>query len=413
MKILKVIFLASVSTGVKILSGLIINKCISLFVGPSGLAIIGQLQNASGIIQTFSSAGLANGVVKYTAEDIDRAPLWSTAFRITLFFSIFSSVILICFSSYLSELFLGGRDFAYIFIVFGCTISLFSINQLLLAIISGLKQIRLYISLNVIQSIYSLVFTVLLIYFFKLDGALIAMVTNQSVVFVILVFMLRNNKDIPVLNIISQSINWLYAKKLFQYSLMAVVSVVCLPVSSLVIRNYIATKLSWEFAGYWQAVNYISSMYLLVISTVLTIYYLPRLSSALDKNKMYEELKNNAFVLLPMTILIAFTIFLLRDWIVVLLFSEKFRGMLMLLECQLLGDVVKVSACLLSYFMLAKAMTKTFILTEVLSAINITWLSITFFECYGFVGLSYAYLINSIIYLLIMIFVVFRYLKRA
>ncbi len=406
-------FLASLSTGVKIISGLIINKCISLFVGPSGLAMIGQLQNASGIIQTFSSAGLANGVVKYTAENVNRAPLWGTAFRITFFFSMFSSIILVCFSSYLSECFLGGEDYAYVFIVFGCTISLFSINQLLLSIINGLKKIRLYISLNVIQSVYSLILTVLLIYFFKLDGALIAMVTNQSVVFFILVFMLRKDKDISILNIFSLPTDLLYVKKLFQYSLMAIVSAVCLPVSSLFIRNYIATQFSWEFAGYWQAASYISSMYLLVVSTVLTIYYLPRLSSALDKTEMYKELKNNALVLLPVTILIAFTIFLLRDWIVVLLFSEKFRGMLILLEFQLLGDIVKVSACLLSYFMLAKAMTKTFILTEIFSAINITWLSISLSKYYGFVGLSYAYLINSVIYLLIMIFVVFFYLKRA
>jgi PST family polysaccharide transporter len=246
-----------------------------------------------------------------------------------------------------------------------------------------------------------------------LDGALIAMVTNQSVVFFILVFMLRKDKDISILNIFSLPTDLLYVKKLFQYSLMAIVSAVCLPMSSLFIRNYIATQFSWEFAGYWQAASYISSMYLLVVSTVLTIYYLPRLSSALDKTEMYKELKNNALVLLPVTILIAFTIFLLRDWIVVLLFSEKFRGMLILLEFQLLGDIVKVSACLLSYFMLAKAMTKTFILTEIFSAINITWLSISLSKYYGFVGLSYAYLINSVIYLLIMIFVVFFYLKRA
>lgn len=413
MKILKVMFLASVSTGVKIISGLIINKCISLFVGPSGLAIIGQFQNASGIIQIFSSAGLSNGVVKYTAENTNRTSLWGSAFRITLFSSIFSSVILVFFSSHLSKYFLGVGDYAYVFVVFGCTISLFSINQLLLSIINGLKKTRLYISLNVIQSVYSLIFTVLLIYFFKLDGALIAMVTNQSVVFFILVFMLRRDKDILILKFFSLPADSIYVKKLFQYSLMAIVSAVCLPVSSLFIRNYIATQFSWEFAGYWQATNYISSMYLLVVSTVLTIYYLPRLSSALDKADMYKELKSNALVLLPVTLLIAFIIFLLRDWVVDILFSENFRGMLVLLEYQLLGDFVKVSACLLSYFMLAKAMTKIFILTEVFSAINITWLSILLCKYYGFVGLSYAYFINSIVYLLIMILVVSSYLKKS
>ncbi|WP_159049122.1 O-antigen translocase [Shewanella baltica] len=409
---MKVIFLTSVSTGVKLLSGLIINKFISLFIGPSGLALIGQFQNVSTIIQTFSSAGLTNGVVKYTAEsNVDRMLLWSTAIKITIFFSILSGLILILFSGFFSSYFMGDVNLEYLFEIFGFTVILFSLNQLLLAIISGLKRIKLYLLLSIIQSIYSLAFSVLLIIFFKLDGAMIAMITNQSVVFFVLLFILRKDDEIQILQFALKKFDILYAKKLLQFSMMAIVSVICIPVSTLIIRNYIGNNLSWDFAGYWQAVNYISSMYLLVISTVMTVYYLPRLSSAIEKKDLYKEIKSHSLVIVPLTILSAIIIFLLKEWIVVLLFSRDFFDMLVLFKFQLMGDVIKIIACLLSYVMLAKAMTKIFILTEIISGISLTLLSILFFKTYGFIGLSYAFFINNLMYLCMMILIVYHYFR--
>lgn len=408
MDIIKAIFLTTISTIVKVLSGVIINKFISLYIGPGGLAIIGQFQNISGIIQTIASAGLTNGVVKYTAENTSRKVLWSSALKITLTLSIISAITLVLFSYYFAKYFLNNGSYYYIFILFGFTIFFFSINQLLLAIISGLKRIRFYILINIIQSLYSLVFTGLLIYFLNLEGALIAMVTNQSVVFFILLWFLKKDSDIR-LKYFTARYDSNYGKKLLKFSLMTIVSVICLPVSSLIIRNYIGTHLSWDFAGYWQAINYISTMYLLVITTVLSVYYLPRLASLSDKKKLFNEITRNSLVLLPLTVLSAGMIFLLKDWIVVLLFSTKFESMLVLLKYQLFGDVVKIAACLLSYLMLAKAMTKVFIYTEIFSAVNLTILSVYFLNSYGFIGLSYAYLVNNIVYLCIILGVVIRY----
>ena len=52
----------------KLSSALVINKVIAIFAGPSGLAIVGQLQNAVLIINTFAQGGINSGLTKYTAE---------------------------------------------------------------------------------------------------------------------------------------------------------------------------------------------------------------------------------------------------------------------------------------------------------------------------------------------------------
>ncbi|MFC0229272.1 O-antigen translocase [Serratia aquatilis] len=410
MKITKVVFLTSASTVVKLLSSVVINKFVSLFIGPSGLAVIGHFQNISGIIQTFAIAGLTNGVVKYTADTQSRNSLWSTALKVTIIMSLLCGCVLVVFSSQLASYFLEDNKYRYVFILYGFTVTLFSVNQLLLAILSGLKRINLYIKINIIQSLYSLIFTAILVYLFRLDGALIAMVTNQSVILFVLFWFLRNDKEI-ILTYFFSRFDYQCLKKLLRYTLMSIISVISLPISAITIRNYVGNHLSWDYAGYWQAVNYISSMYLLVITTVLSVYYLPRLSEIKNKNALIKEMINNSIVLLPLTILGAAFIYLIKDWIVLILFSKDFSNMLILFKYQLIGDVIKISACLLSYLMLAKAITKTFIFTEVLSALSLTFLSIFSLKYYGFVGLSYAYLANNLLYLVIMIVVNIWYFK--
>jgi len=48
-----------------------------------------------------------------------------------------------------------------------------------------------------------------------------------------------------------------------------------LPVSQLIIRNFVITHISAESAGYWQGVLKISDIYMAVIISSLSLYYLP------------------------------------------------------------------------------------------------------------------------------------------
>ena len=71
---------------------------------------------------------------------------------------------------------------------------------------------------------------------------------------------------------------------------MALVSIATVPISHLIIRNYIGENLSWDDAGYWQGMWYISTMYLLVVTTSLGVYFLPKLSEIQDKLELKKEI---------------------------------------------------------------------------------------------------------------------------
>ena len=116
-------------------------------------------------------------------------------------------------------------------------------------------------------------------------------------------------------------------KKLFHYALMALASAVTMPVAHLLVRNYLGDNLGWDQAGYWQAMWYISSMYLMVVTTSLGIYYLPRLSEINNKAELRKEIFDGYKIILPIVTAMSLAIYILKDIIIGVLFTSEFHGM--------------------------------------------------------------------------------------
>lgn len=407
MTLIKTSLLSLIATFFKMLSGLVINKAISVYIGPSGLAAIGQFQNFSQVVLIAAQGAINSGVVKYTAEygkDSPKIPfLFSTALRISLVASISVGFIIVLFSSFFSSKILDSIDYSFVFIIFGFTIILFVLNGLLLSILNGLKEIRSYIKINIIQSLYSLVFTSLLIYFFNLKGVLLALATNQSIIFLIILIMIKKHDVIKWKNFTS-SFDKNISKKLFAFSTMAITSAIMVPTSQFIIRDYIATTQGLEQAGYWQGIWYISSTYLMIVTTALGTYYLPRLSEITNNIELKKEIMNGYKILLPIVITCGVIIYLSRNIVIHLLFSDEFSPMGQLFTWQIIGDIFKIASWILAYVMLAKSMTKLFIISEVTFTLTIVSLSYFFISEFGTIGATYAYSINYFIYFLFMLF---------
>ncbi|TLT05303.1 O-antigen translocase [Aliarcobacter cibarius] len=407
MTLIKTSVLTAIATIIKVISGFVINKVIAIYVGPSGLAVVGQLQNFMSIITTFSNGAITSGIVKYTAEyqTIEqKQKIFSSSIVISLVCSLIISIFLFGFSDYLSKLILKDVQYSSVFIVFGLTIFLFALNTVLMSILNGQKEIKKYILVNIASSIFSLFFTSFLIMQLNLMGALYALVVNQSVIFfVTLVFVVKSNWF--KLEYFKQGLDKESLSKLSRYSLMAITSALTVPVSHLIIRNYIGENLGWDSAGYWQGIWYISTMYLMIITTSLGVYYLPRLSEIQDNNELKKEIFHGYKIIIPIVIVMSIVIFLLKEYIILIAFSDKFMPMMELFAWQLIGDVIKIASWLLAYLMLAKAMTKIFIYTEIGFSVLFVVFSVIFVDIFGLVGITYAYSLNYLLYLFMMIFI--------
>lgn len=404
MTLLKTSVLSFIATVIKMISALVINKAISIYIGPVGLAMIGQFQSLIQVLMSAAQAGINSGLTKLTAEyglESGRLPkLFSTATRLCLISTILISLTLLIFSEFFSFKILETERYKYIFIIFSITIFLFVLNTILLAILNGLKEIENWVIINIIQSLYSLLITSLLIKFYNLDGALIAMVSNQSIVLLFTLYIFKKNKIIKLDNFI-KSINKSDAKKLGKYALMGLTSAIFIPLSHIIVRNNLSNTLNWEAVGYWQGIWYISTMYLTVVTTTLSTYYLPRLSEINCKHELRKELLNGYKFIIPVVIILSSMIYFLRDYIILLLFTESFSPMRELFFWQLTGDVLKISSWLFAYLMIAKSMTKRYIFTEIIFCFTFVVFSYILVNEFGIIGMSYSFFLNYLIYLIV------------
>ena len=189
---------------------------------------------------------------------------------------------------------------------------------------------------------------------------------------------------------------------LLAFSVMALVSGFIAPAIQILIRDKMILRFSATEAGYWQAVTKISDYYLGFITSVLAVYYMPRLSEIQDRHELKTEIKNGYKIILPIVGLVAFAIWLFKDLIIHLLFTPQFLPMRPLFAFQLMGDFFKIGSWLLAYLMIAKAMTKTFIITEIFFSLSYVVLSYIFLNKFGIIGATYSFCINYAIYWVVM-----------
>lgn len=404
--IVKVFSLNAMSTFIRMLAGMISVKVVALIIGPAGIALLGQLNNISTILLGLANGGISNGITKYVSEYKHDEKLTksyiSNALRITFISSLIVAVLLIGGSLYLSRVVLLSDEYYYVFVVFGFTIVFFALNALLTSILNGYKEFRLYVIVSICGTIIGLIYSLCLVMFWGLPGAMINAVTFQSVMFFVTLWMCRKQPWMKKEYFIQQYQRPI-VKKYLGYSLMTITMIAMLPVAQMLLRGYVISELSASEAGIWEGMNRISGMYLGVITTSFTIYYLPRLSEITDIVELRNEIFRCYKVIIPLLLLIIISIFILRHFILWLLFSPEFYSMSQLFSWQLVGDFFKICSWLLAFLMVAKAKTKMFVITEIAFTLSYVSLSFILLHYNGIVGLTQGYLCNTILYFFAML----------
>ena len=382
-----------------------LNKILAVYVGPAGYAAIGNFQNAAQMITTFASGAINTGVVKYTAEYHDdeekQRQVWRTAGTIAVLGSVITGIGVAVFSKQIAQWFLQDESYNTVFIWFSVTLVFFIFNTLLLAILNGKKEIHRYIITNIAGSLFSLAVTSALAVQFGLHGALTALAIHPSFAFIITLY-LCYKADWFKFSYLFGRLDKQVVLNLSKYTAMALTSAACVPVSHILIRTHLADTLGMDAAGYWEAMWRLSATYLMLVTTTLSLYYLPKLSELKDPKEIKAEILQGYKIILPVAAACGLVIYLLRDFIIGVLFTSDFIPMRDLFAWQMVGDTLKIGSWILAYLMLGKAMMKLFIASEIVFAAGFYAWTYFLTGMYGLEGVTIAHAINYAIYWVVM-----------
>lgn len=402
-ELFKVTSLNGLSVLIKIMVGFVTSKVIAVFIGPAGMALVGNFRNFITAIENLGILGFQNGIIKYVAdyhnqEEKQRSFLATVTLTILLVASALS-ILLFCTATYWNNN-LFGTAFQYttIFKALALCLPWYIGSVFLTAVLNGFEAYGKVIKVNIIGNLIGLFLSGALVYYYKEFGALLAIVLAPVFVFFITLYYLYHQLDYFRISFRNYNVDFL--RHLAEYSLMALVSAVVGPIVFLSLRNTIIHTLSYEAAGYWEALTRISSYYFLFLSTILTVYYLPKLSKsesvAETKSLFWSYFKG----IVPFFLIGLLVLYVLRGYFIPVLFTDAFLPVSELFFWQFIGDAFKAMALILGYQFFAKKLTKAFVVTEIFS-FAVLWLSGQYLvSVFGIEGIAMANAVTYGLYLI-------------
>lgn len=394
---------------VRMLFAIVSQKVLAILVGAEGIAQVGNLKNIFNFFEQFTILGTSNGLVKYISEykndKIELNNLFSTAFVFTLLGTIFSFIILFFGSDLLSQVIFGQKEnYAFIFKVLSFIIPFMGINVVLFSLLNGLSEYKIYSKTTLVSIILNTSIIVILTYKMGLSGSLLAISITPLIQFVsYLFFYSKGFKE--YINIKSLTFSLSFKKQLLSYSFMSLIVLLFVNVTDLAIRNLLENRLNISEAGYWTAMTSISRTYMQFLAAIFPLYILPRYSKINNTFEFRNEVLNIYKFLLPLIIIGMLIVFIFRNPIIRLLYTDDFLVMENLFKWQLLGDLVKFIAIVISYQFLAKRQIVYYIFTELLSVLLLYGFSVYFIDIYGTEGVVIAHFMRYSIYLVVVVYI--------
>lgn len=413
MNIVRTGFYTGIATASRLLAGLVVIKLVAWFAGPAGVGKLGQFMSLMSLLAVLAGGGISAGIVKYVAEYRNDARRLSRLLAAALWYALCASCVMGCtaliFSRQLAVWLLDDPRYENLIRILAVAQLGIALINYILSVINGFMDVRRLALIQVVGSLLSVAMVIGLSRWLHLYGALLALVIGQVLTLAV---------GLPAWwrspyfqrNMLRMRFDREMTARLAAFSLMTLTSALLPPLVNIIVRNHLATQYGWEQVGYWQAVSKVSDAYLLFLTTAINIYYLPKLASTHERQSLVTELRNAYRYLIPVVIALAALVYLLRDVVTQLLFNANFSSANSLYGPQLVGDVLKVASFVLSYLMLAKAMTRLFVVSECVFAVSHLALVYVFTAYFGLIGAMYAFAVNYLLYLLFNIGVARRYL---
>ncbi|MBO2551827.1 O-antigen translocase [Shewanella algae] len=401
-RLLKVSAMTGLLTLLRMAMGFVVAKVVAIYTGPTGLAMLGQVQSLVGSLNGVVNAPASSGVVRFTAENNQHGfdactPWWRAATQWVLIIAAIVIPIGILLAEPIAYSLFKDARLAWVVVVTVSVVPFVAIGTLCNSVINGQQLYRRYVGLGMLSVLFSGSVMLTMIVLHNIEGALFATAVQAALIGVV---MLIANLRQPwfKLRYWWGAVEPKARKQIGSYMLMAITSALTVPLSLILVRNILIDQVGWDATGQWQAVYKISEVYLGVITVALGTYYLPRLSSLIGLDSIMTEINKTARVIIPIVATMALGVYLFRDVAISLLFTEDFRSARDIFAIQLSGDVIKIASWLYAYPMLSRGATKWYIGTEVFFSLTLVLLTYFFVLDYGVQGASISYLVNYIFY---------------
>jgi len=174
------------------------------------------------------------------------------------------------------------------------------------------------------------------------------------------------------------------------------------PLALIALRELMSSELGLTQTGHWQAAWRLSETYLAVVTSSVSMYFLPKLGElASQPAKLRQEVLRTVSAVAIITASIATVLFVGREWVVRWVFAPSFAPMAELMPWQLAGDVLKTVAWSLGFVLVALVRRRWYMTLELIVPVLYVGIAALLLPQVGIIGTVWAYGLSSIVQLVL------------
>lgn len=386
-----------------ILISIIRTKLIAVFIGPAGMGIIALLNSTLGLVIGISGLGIETSAVKTISENYKNKDLKTVSTsikivkRIVFFTGILGMLLVILFSKVLSIITFGNSDQTYSFIFIAVNVLFKQLSSGQLAVLQGLRQMKLLAKANLYGNFFGLIFSVPLYYFWRIDAIIPTIIITSLCAFIFSFYYsekIKTGKEK-----IAREVFLIEGKSILKLGFMLTISGALTLLSTYLVQIYIGKNGGLEQVGFYNAGVTLLNSYVGIIFTVMSTDYFPKLASInSDNEKIKESVEQQAFISVTIItpIIVLFLAFI--SIIIKIIYTSNFNAVIPMVCFGILGMLFRSVSWAMGFILIAKGDSRMFIKTSVGFNILSLIMNILGYYFYGLEGLGFSFCIYFLLH---------------
>ena len=369
MNIFKVLSVIGLSTITALFIGFLKGKLIAVYFGSAGLGIWAQVSNLFMICGSISLFGLNQGLVKEiltkekheVSDDFIQDTLSKSLF-FSLSVSILILIIIICCAGKISSLLFNNVISVNLIIFISVFLPLQAAGDILGVFLLANREIKKFAMSNILISVTGLIVFIVLIKFFKLNGAYYSVGIYGIVTFIS--FYLISKPLIrggikALFTLRKQLLDYLFYKSIIQFGSLRLIQANINLITALLIRSLIIKKAGLSESGFFEALNRFSMFYTPLISNILWSYTFPMYCGNMNNQRLNYEVNKFTQLFFILFVPVSVIVMVFGATFVNLLFSKTFYPVIFLFSSWFIFDLLRIASWPIGLIFLVRDKMKT------------------------------------------------------
>jgi O-antigen/teichoic acid export membrane protein len=387
------------------------SKIIAVFLGTVGIGISGLLTSTLSIVNAIAGLGLNYTAIREIAEAFHEgnqakvSRIYEIFSRWLYFSSLFGVVVIIAFSSLLSQYSFGNKNFTWSFVWLSITLFFNVLNVRNNIFLQGTRKLKEMAKGSVLGSTFGLITSYPLYFWLGVNGIVPAMILASISSFCISYYFVCKDKLESVKISIKETIA--EGSDMVKFGLLMTISSLVGTIVSFIVNVFINKTGSLSDVGLYSSAMSISSQCAGLVFSAMVVDYFPRLASmSSDEDKVNEIVNHQNEITLLVVLPVLVALIITTPLVVKILLTPEFNKIITFVRIIAVGTIFQAAGYIIGYISLAKGDKLIYFSFNAIGG-NVLGLIffITGYYLNGLNGLALAIIIHHILFFIIFIII--------